>query len=146
MFHYQWLVKKIYHSRADPPLHSLTTLNSFKLCWLRASDTLTDRWNRLLTDVCDFTWQHEKFKGHKSGSKQKLVNFPLCSLPWINDEIIWAGSVAFFPSHVQLAHFLQNNMAASRWRCNLNFISPQRVEIYLIECIVSGVSSLKTFL
>ena len=78
----------------------------------------------LLTNVCDFTWQHEK---HKSGSKWKLVRFSLCSLPGINDAMIWVGFVAFFPSHVPLVHFLWNKMAASRRRHNLNFISPQRV-------------------
>ena len=81
----------------------------------------------LPTDVCDFAWQHEKREGHKSGSKWKLVHFPLCFLPWINDATIWAVSVVFFPLHARLAHFLQNIMAASRWRCNLNFSSPQRV-------------------
>ena len=35
---------------------------------------------RLLPDVCNFTSQHEKREGHKSGSKWKLVHFPLCSL------------------------------------------------------------------
>ena len=108
---------------------SLLTL--FKLCRTWASDTLTDCWSyvgsRFPMDVCDFTWQHEKCKGHKSGSKWKLVHFPWCSLPWINDAMIWASFVAFFPSHVRLAHFLQNKMAASRRRHNLNFISPQRV-------------------
>ena len=50
----------------------------------------------LPTDVCNFTWQHEKCKGHKSGSKYKLVHFPLWSLPWINDATIWAILRHFF--------------------------------------------------
>ena len=52
----------------------------------------------LVGAVCNFTWQYEKHKGHKSGSKWKLVHFPLCSLPWINDAMMWACFVAFFLS------------------------------------------------
>ena len=63
------------------------------------------------------------------GNKWKLVHFPLCSLPWINDATIWAAFVVFFPSYVQLVHFLRNKMAASRWRHSLNFISLQNVKL-----------------
>ena len=125
-------------------------INSFKLCQVQASNTLTDCWScvgsGLPMDVCNFTWQHEKRKGHKSGSKWKLVHFPLCSLPWITNAVIWAGFVAYFFHCMCDWH----TFFKTTWRHpgeGTIWTSLATVWNYLTEWwIVSGLSSLKTFL
>ena len=100
-------------------------INSFKLCQIQPSDTLTDCWScvvsGLLMDGCNFTWQHEKHKGHKSGTKWKLVHFPLCSLPWITDATVWAGFVAFFPSYVHWCTFFKTKWQHSLIQAKVRF-------------------------
>ena len=126
--------------------------NSFKLCLMQVP-TLTDWWSfvrsRILTDVCDFTWKDKKCKEHKSGSKQKLVHFPLCSLPWINDAMIWAGFVAFgggFSTACVTGTLSSKQNGKILTKVQFNFLSLQSMYNYLTECIVSGSPSSKTFL
>ena len=71
--------------------------------------------SRLPMDVSDFSWQHERHKGHKSGNKWKRVHFPSCSLLWIGNAAVWASFVAFFPSRMRADRFRQNNKAPLRY-------------------------------
>ena len=53
--------------------------------------------NGLTADVCEFTWEQKKPKGHKSRRNWKSVHLPSCSLPSIDDSPILAKFMAFFP-------------------------------------------------
>ena len=125
-----YITHNIYHMCVKR--HSVTCL-TLSNCVRSGLPTLSPTgWScvrsRLLTDVCDFTWQYEKCKGHKTGSKWKLAHFPLC--PFLELMMQRSGPFCgFFPLYVRLAHFLPNKMAALRQRHNLNFINCRGCDI-----------------
>ena len=127
-------------------------VDTFKLCRTRASDTLTN-----CLELCRmFVILPDDMRNTRDTNQavNRNLSIFLCS-PFLELTMQRFGPLLFFcffcflflfcfvssyflffsifslffsnPSHVRLAHFLQNKMVAFRLRHNLNFSSPQRV-------------------